>query len=265
MTRLSGSALVVAACTVGLGCAGSRPINDPDVATGTGDASPVGTGRSTGGLPQCPGEPQALGPGAAAAGKTIIWNSSDTHVLILEERTPYGWIVSQVGTTDGTAPRELVDKGMLSAYNQGDQIKVIGRQYCQAYSGCKTFSVFREAATDRLISADLSDSPITLDTFAEAVGIPLALEEACSFPPKTNCYADEVQTTYRMVVGGDTQVRLGRYSSAFITIGGRPYTVWLGDATSATGQGFVIGNCLDAASFWASGALHFAITPGANL
>ena len=139
-------------------------------------------------------------------------------------------MVSQVGAPQGTAPWELKDNGLLSGFNVGDQIKAIGRQDCQPFSGCKYFSVFREATTDRLISAAFSHSPATLPAFATVVGIPLSLEATCSFPPQTRCYVDEVQTYHRVVVGGDSQVRVDRNSSAPFAVGGLPYTAWLGVA-----------------------------------
>jgi hypothetical protein len=252
--------------------------------TGTGGMSPSGTGgmpavtggsTGTGGtgggagsttaLPGCTGAWGYVGPGQATT-KTIAWSvsgtqsGSDTQTLVLREPTANGWLVSQVGAPASTAPWELKDNGVLSGFNVGDEIKAILRQDCQPFSGCKTFSVFREATTDRLISAAFSHGPETLPAFAAVVGIPLSLEATCSFPAQTRCYVDEVQTYQRVVVGGDTQVRVDRNSSAPFAVGGLSYTAWLGAAVTNTGPSLATLGCVDAGALWASGAVHFAIT-----
>ena len=245
------------------GTGGMPAVTGGSTGTSGGSSGTIGTGGgagSTTALPACTGSRTSLlGPGQATT-KTIVWSGADTQTLVLREQTANGWMVSQVGAPDGTAPWELKDNGVLSGFNVGDQIKAIGRQDCQPFSGCKSFSVFREATTDRLISAAFSHGPETLPAFAAVVGIPLSLEATCSFPPQTRCYVDEVQTYHRVVVGGDTEVRVERNSSAAFAVGGLPYTAWLGGAVTAAGPSFATLGCLDAASFWASGGVHFAIT-----
>jgi len=261
---------------------------------GTGDVSPTGTGGATGGSPGHPGgsggssggnSGMVGGGGGGGAGATVAlpqcagdrtdfyfserpttpttipWSGNGTLLLALRQRTTNGWMVAPAGSSADADSFELNDGGLLSGFKAGDQIKVISRQDCVAFSGCKTFSVFRDVAMDRLICGTFDHDPGMLPAFAEALGVPLSLQATCSFPPKTHCYVDEVQTLYRVLIQGDAPVRLERKSTGTAVVGGRSFAASLGEAGTATGAGWSsAGDCgTDAGPFWSPGALHFAI------
>lgn len=231
MPRFLGCA-AVAIVAVALGC--EHSVKDPwgGGPQRTGGATQAGTGGSTG---QSGGDTGSHG-GMGGAGGT------NTLALCAGPR------VDPWGSARPPVPEEPTAS-----------VRVIRRQDCQPFSGCKTFAVFRDAATDRLISAVYDHDPATLPAFAEALGVPLTLEPTCSFPPQTNCYIDEVQTLYRLVVGAEIPATVDRRSSATVAIDGHSFAVSLGDAVGARGAGFAPSACLDAAGFWASGAVHMTV------
>jgi len=195
--------------------------------------------------------------GAPAA---ITMSGTGSGVLSLDVKTSEGWSVSLI-SGDLMPPVVLRDGGLLSSLAVGDQIEVTARESCQPFSGCKSFVVVRNAKDHALITANFRDDPSNLVPFGELTHVGFTLEPVCALA-RSDCYEDEVQTQFRLLLEADATIRISQHTNLPLNIEGRPYTIWVGGAYTNTASGSHIPNtCLDAAGFWWPGAVTLTITP----
>jgi hypothetical protein len=156
----------------------------------------------------------------------------------------------------------LAAERLLPSLAPGDEVRVTVQQWCQPYSGCRSFLILRNALDDRLITAEFNDYPADLSAFGELLGVGISIEPTCAAAPISDCHEHEVQTQYRLLVDADDAVRIDAHSHPRVNIEGRPYTLWFGDAYSnASDDPPIPGRCVDSGSFWWPGALSLTITP----
>lgn len=258
MTHALGTGVLAVVATlsgVPLGCQGGPAASQPDGGGG-------GRSGASGSLPLCDGAPdqfsdyQANGTPAA-----ILLKGTGTSVFSLDRQTAGGWEVSLV-SGDLPPPALLVDGGLLSDLTAGDRLEVVSREECRPYSGCKSWSVIRNGANGGLISAAFHDDPAGLPTFSTLVGISLALRPECTFPRRSLCFLDELQTHHRLLVSADEQVLVARDGQAPFTVGGHPLTVSVNGASTIHGGAPVphgSSACIDSNAFWSAGGLGITI------
>jgi len=238
---------VVGACWLVAGCGADAP--------GSGPGAPT----------QCSGTwdyygssvelPRSVDVGATGTG---------TGTFTLKERVSDGWRVSRA-SGDLVVPDPLTDGGTLATLAPGDQIQVTARTQCQPFSGCKSFAVVRDARDGALITATFHYDASALPDFSTALGVPLTLTQACSFRTEDMCFENQIEAQQSLRVVADQPLDLPRHAHAPVTIGGRPYTVWLGSASIVTGSGPAASSherCLDLGAFWATGGVELTIVRG---
>jgi hypothetical protein len=227
--------------------------------SGTHDAT-GGDTRGDTGLPYCSGARRDW-PRSAGHGSWTDGSDSGTSIFSLDTKTAEGWAVSLV-SGDLDSPSQVRDGGLLSAFAPGDRIEITARNSCQAFSGCRSFVVVRNAADHVLITANIYDKAASLVPFGEAVGVRFSLEPACSFSPASVCYADEIETQHRLRIEADDVVTVDRQSPTTVKIQGRPYSVQLVFASTIVAGESVPISCLDAGDLLGLAAVSLSITPG---
>jgi hypothetical protein len=233
---------------------------------GTGGGAGTSAGAGNGQLPACATRVGASFPEGSGAPHTFplqfgVASHSGSALFELEEKTADGWRVSRVS---GNWPdvQLLLDDTLLSDLAVGDTIRISAHSECQSFSGCAAYVVVQNGQDDALITATFIDRPQSLPGFAQTLGVELSLEPACALPPISNCFEDEIQTQYSLSVAADAAVVIEQHTNQTVTIGGAPYTVWLGQAVANASEGAANPfRCLDAAAFWWPGAISITIAP----
>jgi hypothetical protein len=202
-----------------------------------------------------PGEPVPIWPSSATSDFV-----SGTAVFSLDGKTDGGWLVSVVSGTL-PPPAVLTDGGQLSGLAVGDMIQVTAQKNCQPYSGCKSSVVVRDAKDNRLVTANLYQSPESLAAFAQMIGVGLTLEPQCQSESADICYQDQIDILNGLLVEADDVTHVGLESPATVIIAGRPYTVWLDFALTSGGSQVLTPPCVDQGEYFMTGTVILQITP----
>lgn len=260
-------------CAALIGCGGGSSAQGGAGGASTGGGA--GTGGSAGSsagagngsqLPVCAMRAGTVPPDGSGAPHTFpaqfgVNSNSGSALFELTEQMPDGWRVSRL-SGNYPDPQLLMDDGILSDFVAGDTIRISAHSECQSFSGCASYVVVENGQDDALIAATFIDRPRNLPGFAQTLGVELALEPVCAFPPISNCFEDETQTQYSLSVAADAPVVIEQHTSQTVTIGGRPYTAWLGQAVANSSEGASIPfRCIDAAGFWWPGSVSLTIVP----
>ena len=251
------AACAVIALTSAAGCNNS----DSPVANAQGGAGgTIAAAREESGT-TCPVRHSAMSPASPEAPSGIGMLGTGSGVFSLSERTTEGWSVSLV-SGDLKLASVPADASLFSGLIVGDQIEITAHQSCQTASGCKWFTVVRSAKDHALITASFYDDPSNLVEFSDSLHVGLELDPVCVLAAVSDCYTNEVQTQFRLLVKADDTIAIDQHMNLPMTIEGRSYKIWVGEAFTNTASGSAIpGACSDARGFWWSGALTLTIAP----